>query len=194
MDYGQTTQTKHSEPEQPFFTAGVGAESANLNTFESENNLDLTNAQTSWNSREASNLRGLGNNAINSIDKNHPEPIKTSGEKENAREFIPNPNSSPESAHFPSAPQLGEIESTMPPGYTDVKGQGLDEKPATPILFNQETMMDGDKLSKQAIEILQREEKELTDTGDIATFVDKIDNYREQFQGGRTTWKDNLIT
>lgn len=187
MDYGQTAQTKNSEPEQPFFTAGVGAESANLNTFEPENNLDLTNTQTSWNSGEASNLRGLGNNAINSIDKNHPEPIKTSGEKENAREFIPNPNSGPESAHFPSAPQLGEIESTMPPGYTDIKGQGLDGKPATPILFNQETMMDGDKLSKQAIEILQREEKELTDTGDIATFVDKIDNYREQFQGRRTT-------
>ena len=46
MDYGQKMQS--NDTEQAFFTTGVGNIPAEQNTFESENNLDLTNQADTW--------------------------------------------------------------------------------------------------------------------------------------------------
>ena len=59
MDYGQKQSTDGS---QAFFTAGVGNLAAEKNTYEAENNLDLTNDATSW--APEHDLRNIGNRAI----------------------------------------------------------------------------------------------------------------------------------
>ena len=67
MDYTSKGQTVY-EPKD-FFTPGVGDIPVNQNTFEAENNLDLTNNQTSWNQGETyQNARNLGNTAISTQD------------------------------------------------------------------------------------------------------------------------------
>ena len=68
MDYSQKGQLAN-EPSS-FFTPGVGNIPANQNTYEEENNLDLTNDQTPWNVDKASseNIRAIGNRAISSSE------------------------------------------------------------------------------------------------------------------------------
>ena len=68
MDYSQKGQLTN-EPGS-FFTPGVGNIPANQNTYEKENNLDLTNDQTPWNVDKASseNIRAIGNRAISSSE------------------------------------------------------------------------------------------------------------------------------
>jgi hypothetical protein len=71
MDYSQKGQTGDVID---FFTAGVGNVPADQNTYQSENNLDLTNNQTSWDMNKemqpsVENTRNIGNRAILSSEK-----------------------------------------------------------------------------------------------------------------------------
>ena len=62
MDYSQSSQNDHSGP---FFTAGAGTSEENANTFQAENNLDLSNTQMDWSIKQAErDHRSIGNAAI----------------------------------------------------------------------------------------------------------------------------------
>lgn len=61
MDYGQKGQSKDTDP--AFFTAGVGNIPAEQNTFEAENNLDLTNQADTW--APERNHQTIGSRAMN---------------------------------------------------------------------------------------------------------------------------------
>ena len=66
MDYGQNTQ---SDSAPDFFTAGAGT-----NTFEAENNLDLTNNQADWSSPIERSNRDIGSKAMNTPEMPYNNP------------------------------------------------------------------------------------------------------------------------
>lgn len=146
MDYGQKQSTDGS---QAFFTAGVGNLAAEKNTYEAENNLDLTNDATSW--APEHDLRNIGNRAIFS-----PEEIQDSPEIISAK----TPDSSPEI-----------VEMVAPPGVD------LTEKIETtsPITFNPNLIRtDGEHISRKTISEVNRTIAEFSQTGNAADFYAAI--------------------
>ena len=109
MNYGQSPQLGNTLPEQDFFTAGVGANSENVNTPELENNLDLTNQQTDWSLPAEISSRELGNLANNQLlnqPNNHQLAPEMSEASEVTNDFAPE--------------QMGQvIEITSPPVQTE---------------------------------------------------------------------------
>lgn len=114
---GHTNDTDYLEG-QGFFTEGAGTNSTQINVFESENNLDLTNQATSWDAtpargpRDLNNPRdprGIGRMAAQGVAPAEPEyPVapENSGIYSSATEVAPN---------------FGEIvDLEMPPTGTDV--------------------------------------------------------------------------
>lgn len=146
MDYGQKQSTDGS---QAFFTAGVGNLAAEKNTYEAENNLDLTNDTTSW--APERDLRNIGNKAIFS-----PEEIQNPEEKTGTKN--------------PANP--GEmIEMVAPPGVD------LTEKIDTknPIAFDPKLIRtDGDHINRRTISEVNHTIAEFNQTGNAADFYAAI--------------------
>ena len=145
MDYGQTPQI---DAEQPFFPEGI-------NESAQESNLDLTNEATSWGGAESTPTRdqsqNVGKNAINGqYVENFPETPSI------APDFGPSPE------------MLGQIIETEPVADTAV------DAPATPDFDQSIFKNKGDSLGGDAINTLEKMEKELSSTGDAARFVDQI--------------------
>ncbi|MBO4276662.1 hypothetical protein J5868_03110 [Candidatus Saccharibacteria bacterium] len=143
MDYSQKGQLAN-EPSS-FFTPGVGNIPANQNTYEEENNLDLTNDQTPWNVDKASseNIRAIGNRAISS--------------SENIAE-----------SRAESQP-LGEmIESVVPQDMvTSPASENIIEK----ISYDASLIRtDGDRINKSAISEVSSVISEFNQTGSTANF------------------------
>lgn len=70
MDYGQINNLGlQGSSEQPFFTAGAGTISTEVNSFEAENNLDTSNNSALWETTtgSATNTHEIGNRALNSF-------------------------------------------------------------------------------------------------------------------------------
>ena len=67
MDY-KNQDGSFGDSGQAFFTAGVGNTSSSENSFEPENNLDLTNDAASWGTNSMEHTRrAIGNQAISSM-------------------------------------------------------------------------------------------------------------------------------
>lgn len=145
MDYTSKGQTVY-EPKD-FFTPGVGDIPVSQNTFEAENNLDLTNNQASWNQGETyQNARNLGNTAISTPD--------TLGHKE--QDYL--------------QPQSHEtVEVTTPPNIR--LSDEITEGATNVVHFDPKLIRtDGDRIEKSALAEVDNVISELNQTGNAADF------------------------
>ena len=163
MDYGQPTQPNGSAQEPEFFTSGAGTNSENENTFEAENNLDLTNNQVSWGTTEARDPRNLGGSAIASAEKLTPA---TTPETPKFPEAPQIPTES-----YNSTPELGQVVPAMPPGYTAPPTATSEQTPPTQP-FDESALKTTDKLDLRAVKIVDDAIAKLNQDGDIASFYD----------------------
>ena len=149
MDYGQSSQLPGNK--QPFFTAGAGSISPNLNNFESENNLDLTNEST-WEQPESEHdYRGIGNSAINPFDNE----LQGNSNQENT-----------DLEAQGKAAQIAEIDPLMPPSSEPLEANSF-HRPIHPS-------MDGEHLSRTTLNEVHQAVAKLNQTGDAAGFYDTI--------------------
>lgn len=150
MDYGQNGQPLDNS--QAFFTAGVGNVPADQNTYEQENNLDLTNGATSW--APDRDVRNLGNKAIFSTETTGPsydEPI------------------SPERLHE-------MVDIVTPPGFDLPSDSPSGTPPTTTVISFDPKLIrtDGDRISHTAIVEVDNAISALAQTGDAADFYASI--------------------
>lgn len=145
MDYTRKGQSVY-EPKD-FFTSGVGDIPANQNTFESENNLDLTNNQTSWDQGEIrQNVRSIGNTAIST-----PEVLK-SGEQDYL-EYQPHEM----------------VEVIAPPNMEP--SDAIIKDAISAVHFDPKLIRtDGDRIGKTALTEVDNVIQGLNQTGDAADF------------------------
>lgn len=179
MDYGHVSQSSSSSSSD-FFTAGAGTNEVDQNTFESENNLDLTNNITSWNGapgQAASNAAQTRNVGAGALAGNIVMP-----------EIYP-PNYENGSLQLaPGRPALGQIVDTemppMPAAYAQPTGN-RGQTTASGITgadLSHETLFEGDQLSTDGLNLIDEEIRNFTKggEGDIAQLYDEIAAIREQ--------------
>ena len=121
------------------------------------------------------NPQAMGNTAISSPDASR-ETLKPDILSEQ-------PNSTPE---------LGQIVPLMPPGYETEPAAGdqdeastnasVGQKPNTGN-FSRRHAMSGERLNTKTVDALQNRERQLAADGDIAAFVDFVDQAKAEFQG-----------
>ena len=162
MDYGQPMQSNGVNPDLEFFTSGAGTNSEDENTFEAENNLDLTNAQSHWGTSPDRNPRGIGNSAINSSHEATPVPR-------------PETPKFPEAPHITSetpssTPELGQIVPAMPPGYDYEPSDQTAANPEANQAFDETALKTTDKLDLRAVKIVDDAIAKLNQDGNIADF------------------------
>ncbi len=165
MDYGQTKQTTDS---QGFFTAGVGDNPAIQNTYEGENNLDLTNDATSWSPER--DLQKVGN-LTNEVTKNStplPEPELTP---------TPTPELSPDTVETKENPGNSKealqevIESVVSPNDEPVSTTDKTQ----PLAFDPNLVRaEGEHISKKTLQEAERVVSAFNKDGDAASFNDAI--------------------
>lgn len=159
--------------------------------------LNLDTNEAAWdNQARTHNPQAIGSTAITSPNAVSTLPDITS----DLPEMTPSlPNAIPTSSEQTnlireqnsSAAELGQVVPSMPPGYeiqpaANVQPDNHAEsqtKHPDPKLFSHHYAMAGDRLSNKTIDALQDREKQLSADGDIASFVDFIDNARDEFQG-----------
>lgn len=171
MDYGHTVQPVIPPREgEPFFTTGAGTQSEDINTFESENNLDTTNLQAAWDTTPQRDPRSVGGSALNSI--NIANTLPAPGDFGS----IPMPGDAQHDAHNrlmtePTAliPKLGEIIELEPatPPTTPETPSTQDSTLPTPEIKTTE------HLSDHGIKEIDAAISKLNQDGNIADFYDK---------------------
>lgn len=154
MDYGHPVPPTDT-PE--FFTSGAGTNDENLNNFEAEDNLDLTNPETSWDQPVSieHDKKAIGSEALNSFE---------------------NPS---------SEPKLGEVTPYLPPG-ADPKlydqspenaASNAAEKPLTPGL---ESIKTTDRLSDDGVKVIDSSINKFNQGNiDAADFYEEVRNAME---------------
>lgn len=165
MNQGQNGQ----DNTQPFFTPGQGNDSADINRFEAENNLDLTNPSASWQPAREKAPDQIGNAAINAPDlpNNNQEnlsPIQTEANTENTLNNV-GPNNITPANETAQAAQNQPQENIKP------------EEVATEEYHIQSV---GDSLDKETMHEVQKKITEFK-KGDIENGYDKIADFREEY-------------
>lgn len=151
MDYGQNSQ-KGAIPE--FFTSGAGTNLENENSFESENNLDLTNTANNWDlPMPDRDQRAMGNRAIASA-----ESLNFSNETTPPKEAAP--TSIDNIANNPPTEQPSPNPAAMQPPAT------TEETPR----FEKAHIKTDDRLSDTAVAAIDQAKAKLDQDGDIASF------------------------
>lgn len=177
MDYGQqqTQAGQAAQTAQPFFTAGQGTADPNQNTFNPENNLDLSGFGASWGVTPERDSRSIGNRAISSS----AEPVFSASSE--APQTVITPNYAPtmppaaetaSRAGFyapnmaPATPELGQIVTLTPPASS----------PSAPEYAMPDLHVDqkSDRIAPAAIREVKQAEAALSQTGDIGAFYDQI--------------------
>ena len=77
MDYTTAVQNDNKQPRQPqdsFFTSGVGTNDVDNNSFDSEKNLDLSNQSVEWSNPAERNPENVGIAAIESLGLQNTPP------------------------------------------------------------------------------------------------------------------------
>lgn len=162
MDYGQPMQPSSSTNQEPdFFTSGAGTNSEDENTFEAENNLDLTNTQSHWGASPERNPRNIGNSAITSSSEATPVS------RPEIPQFPEAPRTTSESLN--TTPELGQIVPTMPPGYT-YEPPSQDTAPDAIPEFDESALKTADRLDSRAVKIVDNAIAKLNQDGNIADF------------------------
>lgn len=145
MDYGQT---KKSQNDQGFFTAGVGNLPEDQNTFEAENNLNLSNDMASWSPER--DTRSFGNRVISSTTE---APLDA--------ELIPKEGPL-EAPDLTPPPMMGD---PVPAALEGIKPLPFDERAIR---------TEGDHISSRTLAEIHRTINVLNETGNIADFYSAI--------------------
>ncbi len=143
MDYGQNNKQNDT---LDFFTAGVGTNNPEVNSFESENNLDLSNNQVNWQESPIDNQE-IGNKVM-------------SASKE---QIIP-----PDVPEIPEG--LGQIIDLEPPkqaSTAQISAEAIARNP-----YNKEVIKTGETLNKEGIREMDRIVKEFEKDGNAADFYE----------------------
>ena len=108
MDNGHTSQSGGASA-QPFFTAGAGTNSVDINNSDIKDNLNINNKESSWNNTSPDrDPRNIGNLAIN--------PQEVSNQDGIINEALPQ-ETNPHPEQNNTSPELGKvINLEMPPG------------------------------------------------------------------------------
>ena len=160
MDYGHATKSTDAPA---FFTSGAGTNDENVNNFESEDNLDLTNDLTNWAPQIEHDKQGIGSSAISSFEAGMPLPGKMEQ----------------------NTPVLGEIKPYLPPGANP--GEALTapslatdseiiEQSLTPTLKSVKTT---EYLNAEGIKALDNSIQKFNQDGNAAEFYDEVRNAME---------------
>ena len=178
MDYGRTNPPTDT-PE--FFTSGAGTNDENVNNFEANNNLDLTNPESAW---EQPMTLERDERAIGSKTKISSE--------------LPMPT-----AEMPTAPKYGEIidleSAPVPKPFPDQPGsnektENHDTEPVeralTPSL---ESLKTTDRLSEEGVKAIENEKQEFIQTGNAEKFYANVrtkmlPKHMEQSYGANSNW------
>ncbi len=157
MDYGQTNQINGTKKEDAFFTPGVGVYSENQNTFEAENNLDLSNQ--SWGKSSERDPRAIGSDALRS---SHEESLPKNPEDQLS--------------------ELGTIvELEMPPGVEHtISADAANNKDVAEQELTKQDFISGDRISSKGLDIIKEKERKLANDGDITEFYDFVKKAREK--------------
>ena len=187
MDYGQTTQQPANSD---FFTSGAGTNDNQVNTFDSENNLDLSNQQANWGTPIERDQKNIGSQAINSINSNQPESGPTN-----------NPNAMP----VPNMPPMPEISpeslTEAPSGTNPSLNPAIIKQPDTDNLsaddLNIKKIKTSDRLSEESVKVVDEALAKFNQDGDAAGFYDTArkmmeENLRNSY--GREVAKWNTIS
>ena len=165
MDYGQSAQPSNSGKKLDFFTSGDGIDIEKEGISYDLDNLN-SNDNTDWNKP---------NDAMNV----HRQPSETEPSEshrqhtENKRGNVPSEN---------KRPVLGQIAPTMPPGYSEPKPTDASSPNAlSNFSFRRNSAMTGDRLSDEALSVIQNQERALSDNGDVAEFFNFVSEAREEF-------------
>ncbi len=161
MDNGQNTQSANSQPDQAFFTAGVGTNSETTNNFESENNLDLTNEAATWNSSKIVVSQDIANHAISP--------------SENIIEAPTNPELHAEQSSDSNLGQIINLE--MPP--TAKQPSESTQNETAPESFTKSYIKTGEKLESSGIGEVDRIISKLNQDGNIVNFYDSARDMME---------------
>ena len=180
MDYGRTNPSTDT-PE--FFTSDVGTNDENVNNFEANNNLDLSNSASTWEQPVLieHNERAIGNKT------------KISSE-------LPMPSS-----ELPSSPQLGEF-IDLNPGSTPVPKPFEEQSEQGPANKNQdiesfehsfdaslESIKTTDRLSEEGVKAIENEKQDFIQTGNAEQFYTNVrtkmlPKHMEQSYGINSNW------
>ena len=141
-----------------FLTAGAGVDSTDENSFEAENNLNLTNSP--WGSTPERDNRSIGSSVLSVPGDRAPQAAPDESNRFNEN-----------------------VELSMPPG---VEIETIVEKKEAnqPTNISRSDLLASDKLSSKGIELIKGEERKLSQDGDIANFYDFITQAREDIQFG----------
>lgn len=144
--------------------------------------LNLNSSGESWANQPSShNSQAMGNTAISvpNIPSELPEQSRPNNEQHSL------------------TPELGQVVPTMPPGYeAEPLSESASETGSTEPhidsstnnqpdakIFDRQHAMSGERLNTKTIDALQDRERQLSSDGDIASFVDFVDQARTEFQG-----------
>ncbi len=168
MDYNQSTQDK----EVNLFTTGAGTNEENVNTVESENNLDLSNQSVEWgNPQTREDYQHLGNTSIVSVEQaekndNSPQVNTETTPKNVLRQADSN--------------ALGQIVPTMPPGYTEEAS--VDS--TLPLQEKESSRKENLDSPTIAQKIIEEQEAKLSQDGNIFAFSESIAKMRSEANSG----------
>lgn len=142
MDYTQDNK-RNKNPD--FFTVGAGTNNPEINIFEAENNLDLSNRQTTWQSASPENRQEIGNKVVGISSEQNIPPV------------------SPE-----NPPEFGQVIELFPPKIQSPESiTAYDNSP-----YNKKVIKTKDRLNKEGIQELDRVVKEFEKNGNTADFYD----------------------
>ena len=166
MDFGHNGQDpiRHaSASEQPFFTAGQGNDMPERNDFEPENNLDLSNKESTW---------GITNyqSAIQATDSFNTQEVIHGSQEAIAISQETTPQNNPES----TSGIMSKTPSNLPDFILDAPGP-IDTFESNNISFSERSIRtEGDHLSKTAIKEVEAVISALDSTGNVADFYSAI--------------------
>lgn len=165
MDQGQPKKQSGTGSYQPFFTAGAGTNSENLNSFESENNLDLSNQAADWQLSRENNPRELGNKVIDASDQIGNTDINTAETPDQPGE---------ESKEVALNPRLMPPDSNLDQTSTSDNATDID------LLIDDVKIKTTEMLNKESVRFIDSEIGQLSKDGNIESFYDKMRNKMEE--------------
>ncbi|MBO7718230.1 hypothetical protein J6S37_01905 [Candidatus Saccharibacteria bacterium] len=152
MDYGQPTN--QDDRSNPFFTTGAGTNRETVNTFQSENNLDLSNNQADWSAPLERDHRSIGNKAMGA-----PE---TSPDQENVNSEVPD------------LTNMGKVISldASRRDYNPKENPSTAEVAEQAISFDRKKIKTGETLEEAGVQEVQNVINKLNQDGNVADFYD----------------------
>ena len=152
MNYGQPTNQDGRS--NPFFTTGAGTNQDTVNTFQSENNLDLSNNQADWSAPLERDHRSIGNKAMGA-----PE---TSPDKENVNSEVPD------------LTNMGKVISldASRRDYNPKENPSTAEVAEQAISFDRKKIKTGETLEEAGVQEVQNVINKLNQDGNVADFYD----------------------